>query len=143
LLMGCLKMSKCAYCNKEIETLHPVIAGKDKVQFTCCSDGCENKSVEFFIFFDRHKPHFIIILVIAMIAFFAAVITLTCRKLMIGSILMSFGLALFGLDVLLFPFATPETFSIFGIKKAVLLTRILGALIIVLSLWIGYTLWNS
>lgn len=55
---------------------------------------------------------------------------------------MSSGLALIGLDVLAFPFATPETFSIFGIKKAICVTRVLGVFIILISPLIGYLLWT-
>jgi hypothetical protein len=68
------------------------------------------------------------------------VIALTFEIMKFGSIFMSSGVALIGLDALVFPFATPQTFEIFGIKRAVPLTRAIGVCVIILSPLLAYLL---
>lgn len=125
-------MSKCMYCHKEMENLYPAAVGKEKKQITCCSEVCVNKSEKFFNFFDRTKALFIIMMIFAMAVLFAGAIVIIRTK-MIGSLLLSIGFGLIGLDAVIFPFATPETFRLMGIQRATILTRIIGAAIVACS----------
>ncbi|MEA4889743.1 MAG: hypothetical protein VB070_09810 [Clostridiaceae bacterium] len=118
------------YCHKEIESSHAAVVGKEKIQITCCSDECVDKSEKFILYADRHKPHFISIMVAAIVIFFTGVILLSAAKIIVGSILFSIGFGLLGLDILLFPFATPQTFDSLGIKKTASLARIIGLVIL-------------
>lgn len=125
-------MSKCMYCHQEMENLYPAAVGKDKTQITCCSEECVHKSEKFFSFFDHTKAYFIIMMIIAMVMLFAGVIVIILNKV-IGSLLLSISFGLIGLDIVIFPFATPETFRLLGIKRTTILTRVIGAVVVVCS----------
>ncbi len=124
------------YCHKEIETSHPAVVGKEKTQINCCSAECVNKSEEFILFADRHKLHFILLMVAAMVVFLTGAILLSTEKT-VGSVLFSIGFGLLGFDILLFPFATPQTFDMLGIKKSVNMARVIGLIILGGSLLIA------
>ena len=126
-------MSKCVYCNKNTDTLHPVVVGKDKETVTCCCDDCDEKTLAFYQFVDRTKPLFIIGIVFSLLAIFAAVFVLTAKNLWLGGILLGSGFALLGLTVIIFPFGTPQTFELFGIRKTLWIVRIMGVIVILLS----------
>lgn len=126
-------MSKCVYCHKEIENLHPVIAGKDKETLSCCNDDCSKKTQSFYQFFDHTKNIFILFIIVIVVLLFASSIILSTGKSLLGGILMGLDFVLLGLTITIFPFATPQTFSIFGIKKTLFIVRIFGIILIALS----------
>ena len=55
------------------------------------------------------------------------------RNCMIGS-----GIIVMGVTVVLLPFTTSETTALFGNKKARLIGRILGMILIAVGIWVGF-----
>lgn len=128
------------YCHREMETLFPAAVGKDRTVITCCSDECVHKSERFMDFFDRHKTHFLILLAVAAAVFFSGVLILDGINKAVGSAVFSAGFGLFGFDVFLFPFATPQTFDLLGIRGTAALARVLGAAIVAASPFLAYAI---
>lgn len=99
---------RCAYCNKECYG-----------QF--CSEGCQNEYKRFEEYAKRHEIHFIILLfgsmlfMVPMFAFIDHAITF------LGLMLISMGATMTA-----FPFCTPETNRMWGVRKSVKVARILG-----------------
>ena len=135
-------MSRCYYCHNNIENPFPVQLGTDTMVVSCCSEDCANKATAFFEFFKRIKTLFCIVLGIIFAIFMVSSFIIIAAKF-IGSILMGSSLALMGLLFLLFPFATPQTFQIFGIKKTIWITRIISIASIALGYMIAVLLINS
>lgn len=50
--------------------------------------------------------------------------------------LMSIGLMTMGITITIFPFCTPDTIKLVGYKKSKIIGRILGLVLILISLWI-------
>ncbi|MCI9615956.1 DUF2116 family Zn-ribbon domain-containing protein [Lachnospiraceae bacterium 62-26] len=105
-------MKKCRYCGKELNS-----------NFHFCNNGCENsyrKTIE------KDKPkikYFLSILIIGFLVMLYGVISYS--SFIIGS-----GIIVMGIDVVLFPFTTPETTAFLGYQKSKLAGRILGILLI-------------
>ena len=119
-------MDKCNYCNKKSETLFPVIVevNKKKKTFYCDTNECKEKTISFFRYaYGKGK-----------IPVFLAVISASMLLIMFGPVfnnwLFAVGWALMGLDIFIFPFGTPQTFAWLGIKKTVVVIRIMGLFII-------------
>lgn len=131
-------MSKCVYCNKETENPQTVTAGKEKDTVICCSDECAEKTQKFYDFVDKSKIPFWIGIALSMALLFSGVFAeLFTKSLKTLSILIALSFILLGVTAIVFPFATPQTFERFGIKKATLIARILGACIVVLGPLLG------
>lgn len=126
-------MSKCIYCNKQIKHPYSITASKDKELVDCCSNECVNRTQTSFRFLDRSRPFFMVGIIISFIFILVSAVFLTISKLWIGSILLGTGFALLGLTVLIMPLATPQTFLVFGIKKTLIITRLIGLCIIIIS----------
>lgn len=133
-------MNKCAYCHHEIHEPHPVVAGKEQASLTCCSKTCAEKVLAFYSFFDRTKVFFFLGLAFFMILLFGSVFLLSLKHMWMGSLLMGASFVLLGLLVILFPFATPQTFDLLGIKKTVWVTRLLGLCVMALGPLLTYWL---
>lgn len=124
-------MIKCVYCNKEVETPYSATCGEDNKTVTCGNDDCAKRTEAFFRFGERAKPFFTVGIIISLIFIFVSVIFLTIGKMVVGSILIGTGFALVGLTMLIFPLATPQTYSMYGIRKTTLITRIIGLCIVI------------
>lgn len=136
-------MVKCIYCNRKEKLLRPLTVGKEQTPVECCSEECAEKTRAFFAFFDRTKPLFFIGIGLSMALIFCSAVILTAVGLLPGGILMGAAFAVLGITALLFPFATPQTFAIFGIRKTLWLTRGLGLFCILIAPLIALLLINS
>lgn len=125
-------MCKCIYCNKQIEQPYSITAGINKELLHYCSNECVNRTQASFRFLNRSRPFFTVGIIISIILILVSAIFLTISKMWIGSILLGTGFALLGLTVLIMPLATPKTFSMFGIKKTLIITRFVGLCIIII-----------
>lgn len=131
-------MNKCAYCHEEVSDPHSVVTGKEKDCLICCSETCAEKALSFYNYFDRTKVFFVIGLAISMVLLFVSIILLSIRQMWNGSIFLGVSFSLLGLIILLFPFATPQTFSSLGIRKAIWVTRLFGIGVMALGLFLAY-----
>jgi len=142
---GSEKMNKCAYCNERSNNLFPVAVEVDKGQWHglgvgsglgslpprqetvyCDSEECKEKTVAFYRFFKRRKTMFLGGAILALCFMFASVVIRAAWPLPLGFVLI-------GLDCILFPFAKPQMFAMYGIKKTILTTRIIGIFLIALA----------
>ena len=121
-------MKKCFYCNKEIETPQPMTIEYETL--ICCSNECSNKTLAFYQFVKRTKLFFGLGLFIAFALLLGSSFLLILTNKQIGVTSFCFGYALIGLTVCVFPFATPQTVQMLGIRKVELLARIIGIIII-------------
>lgn len=131
-------MNKCAYCHGEVSIPHSIVVGNENDCQICCSDTCAEKTRSFYNYFDQTKVLFFIGLAISMVLLFVSVILLSIKQMWNGSIFMGVSISLLGLIVLLFPFATPQTFSFLGIQKAIWVTRLIGVGAVALGPFLAY-----
>jgi hypothetical protein len=121
-------MGKCAYCDKHTEELTPIVVvqKKKELAISVCSKECEQKARAFFRFAEGkgRRGIFIVGMILA---------TLLIMFSGVSSKLMAAGIALMGLIMAIFPFGTPQTFELWGIRKTVLCVRIVGVVFIVIS----------
>lgn len=125
-------MIKCFYCNNKTERPLTIQIGQDKETVTCCSDDCTQKALSFIQLYERKKYIFYTGIALSLVLLFAGVFTIIEVKIA-GAALMGSALSLLGLTALLAPFATPQTYQLFGIKKTTRVTRIIGACVIILG----------
>jgi predicted nucleic acid-binding Zn ribbon protein len=110
---------KCAYCNK--------LTTDDKIY---CDDKCENYFNKFQSFFKKYKVFFVILIAMNIIvAIVGSIITIT--NLQLGISITCIGIMILSGTIIVLPFATPETFSKLGIKKTILIIRLLGLLLLI------------
>lgn len=126
-------MDKCFYCNTKTELSLTTQIGKDKETVTCCSNDCIQKTGSFIQFFERRKSIFYVGIALSLILLFTGVFTIIEVKTA-GAALMGSAVVLLGLTSVLFPFATPQTYRLFGIKKTTRVTRIIGTCAVLLGL---------
>lgn len=113
---------KCAYCNKLITN--------DK---TYCDNKCENYFNKFENLFKKYKVFFVTLIVMnSIVAVVGSIITIT--NLQLGISILCIGIMILSGTIIVLPFATPETFNKLGIKKTILIIRILGLLLLTGSL---------
>lgn len=112
-------MKKCSYCGKELN---------GNIEF--CSDECESRYKKEM---EKDKPkikYFISGIVLGFLVMFYGIISSSSFLIGIGSIVM-------GMNVVLFPFTTPETTAFLGYQKSKLVGRIAGILLIAVGIWVG------
>jgi predicted nucleic acid-binding Zn ribbon protein len=110
---------KCAYCNK--------LTTNNKIY---CDDKCENHFNIFQSFFKKYKVLFVILIAMNIIvAIVGSIITIT--NLQLGISITCIGIMILSGTIIVLPFATPETFNKLGIKKTILIIRLLGLLLLI------------
>ena len=127
-------MKKCKYCGKKLN---------DNFEF--CNSKCEN-CYEKMMDKDSHKikyftkniekaesriKYFIIGIIIGFLVMFYGVISNS--DFIIGD-----GIIVMGIVAVLLPFTTPETVALLGYQKSRIVGRILGILLIVVGIWVGF-----
>lgn len=114
-------MKKCKYCGKKLN---------DNFEF--CNSKCES-CYEKMVDNDSHKIKFFILGIIL-----GFVVILYGIILNNSSFIIGLGIIVMGIDVVLFPFTTPETNTFLGYRKSKFVGRILGILLIVVGIWVGF-----
>ncbi|MFX1598580.1 MAG: hypothetical protein ACFFC5_05910 [Promethearchaeota archaeon] len=116
---------RCSWCGKKGENLiHDKLkfgSSADKAYF-CSMDHLE-KTRKFLKYAESHSWHFILSIIIFPVV--GMLITLTILE-NVGLLIIFGGL---GLTIIIFPFATPQTNSLLGIKNAIRLIRIIGVVL--------------
>ncbi|MGL4741984.1 MAG: DUF2116 family Zn-ribbon domain-containing protein [Sarcina sp.] len=108
----------CPYCNKKIF---------EEENF--CSHICEQKYNNFLNYYKKTKFLFVIGIILTLLLPVLSFLTK-------NAILANLSLLLLGLTIILFPFTTPETTSMLGVKKSILIARFFGALTILLTIFL-------
>jgi len=120
-VIGCMSKKRCSYCGKLIT--------KDK---TYCNIECENNYDKFQKNASKRTGLFGITMAIMMIMMFIGII-LTAVNPQLAVIIMLIGGGGVFVTLIVFPFATPETVKLLGVKKSALIVRIIALIMI---LWI-------
>ncbi|MDR3644173.1 MAG: hypothetical protein P4M02_03765, partial [Clostridia bacterium] len=121
-------MGKCTYCGRAVETPFAAKAEGDSDILSCCSSECLEKAQRFYRFTKKGMAGFIVGMLLSIILIMAGALNEAYTgSLRLLEILMPAGFMLLGATILFFPFATPQTFELMGIKKTVLVTRGIGA----------------
>lgn len=131
-------MDKCAYCHREMHELYPVSVGEDKEPLTCCCDDCSQKAIAFYRYFDRTKVLFYVGIGISLVAQLVAPFFLLGSMKTLGAVGTGASFSLLGLIIVLFPFATPQTFAMLGIRGTLRLTRLIGIVMVLLGPLLAY-----
>jgi len=112
---------KCSYCGKLITD--------DK---TYCNTECENKHDKFEKYSSKRTRLFVITMAIMIVMIFVGM-TLTVVNSQLGVVFIVLAAVGLFISLIIFPFATPETVKLLGVKKSILIIRVLSLIMI---LWI-------
>jgi hypothetical protein len=128
-----LIVDKCIWCGKNGEgykelTLKSENLGENKM--LVCSDECEKKTTSYYQKVSRNLKFFVTGILLSV--FIGIPLTFMPK---IGLSIMCGGVAL---TVILFPFTTPQTNALLGIKKSTLLTRIIGLIMLAIVLFFNF-----
>ena len=114
-------MKKCKYCGNELN-------GTSEF----CSNECESNYKEALEKDSRKIKYFILGIALGfLIILYGIALGNHASAIGIGIIVM-------GIDVVLFPFTTPETAALLGYQKSKLVGRLLGILLIAVGIWVGF-----
>ena len=133
-------MQKCFYCSNKTDAMKTITVKKETL--SCCDDECSARTLAFIGFTERAKVFFITGLVVSTVMILSLTFSVMFSALT-GIILFCGGWALLGLTICIFPFATPQTFQWLGIRKTVILTRLVGILIIVTTPIWAIIIWRG
>ncbi|MGE5404266.1 MAG: hypothetical protein ACM3PP_04945 [Candidatus Saccharibacteria bacterium] len=122
-------LNKCSYCNKAgaenkitLNTWSGI--GKANRDFYYCSETCRQGIESFADFVNKNANLFIMVVTLSVLAMSFMSVFFLYSLLAVGCITI-----FLGLFIIKYPFATPQTNGWLGIKRAVGLTRILGAVL--------------
>lgn len=114
-------LRKCSLCGKKTTTREVFIDGHPPERLSVCSDSCEQSLREFVSHYRATRWY--LLSGMLMITLAAAVFALMGAAHLLPLCLTSFGLL-----IILFPFATGETIELMGVRKSVVLVRVIGLL---------------
>lgn len=101
---------KCKYCNKES-------------CFQYCNDVCKQKCDEFDSYCEKYKYLFLALIVIEILGFLLVTPFITSGDFYLY---MSIWIIAMGITMYVFPFATPETIDMIGLKKCIKIVKAIG-----------------
>ncbi|MCH5303713.1 MAG: hypothetical protein J1E41_02520 [Ruminococcus sp.] len=115
-------MKKCDYCGKEISYMEQY-----------CDEDCHRNALKYYELQEKYSKVFSIINIICVFAIPVGLFIFSFRS-DIGFTMMSFALAILGLTIMLLPFPVENMISSMKIKKAMKVTRIIGAVLLLLGI---------
>ena len=122
-------MQKCMWCNKKSNELMEFFVPNsnlsssnplEKPYFVCPEH--EQKLRKFYNYAKRYAPAFIGLLALSLVSLIIAG-GYSSKNLFIASF------ASMGLIIIIFPFCTPQTITMVGVAKSIIIARILGGII--------------
>lgn len=129
-------VNRCVYC-KSIATEEipvDVVIGSGELHY--CSKTCKDETKKYIEAVNKHKGLFLGLTLgttLAMVLVNGLIIAFNLRTQLM-TLTTSGAVAIIGIEIIIFPFSTPQTVQWLGIKKAKAVARILGLLLIVLGL---------
>lgn len=130
-------MKKCIWTNKKSEDLKELEIknlNTKKIETVYILPEFEQKFLEFHKFAEKYANKFLIAI---MSLTFSLVFIVVLPKSIIPYFL-SLGLFLMGILCYFFPFVTPETVKMLGIKKSIIIAKILGVIIALIGIFISF-----
>ena len=127
-------MKRCFYCGKKKEIFLTLAKPNNENlrKYKYCYEECVNKTNDYMNLINRTKKRFwagistsifLCILGIVLSSFF----------LTPALVILALSIFLLGLTITIYPIPTPEVLALLGIKKTVVLVRIIGTLLIIVS----------
>ena len=113
-------MKRCKYCGSKISD-----------DFEFCDNKCENNYIKTLKKDEGKIKYFIMGILIGFFAMIYGV--LSSGVCIIGS-----GIIVMGIVIAVLPFVTPETCALLGYQKSRIVGRILGILLILVGMWVGF-----
>ena len=113
-------MKKCRYCGRKISG-----------SFEFCCPKCENSYTKNMENAEDKIKYLLIGMIIGFLVMLYGV--LSDSDSIIGS-----GIIIMGIVTVVLPFATPETVALLGYQKSRIVGRILGILLIIVGIWVGF-----
>lgn len=101
-----------------------IIEKIDGMTCTFCSETCKEDCEKFLGFAKKYEKLFLALVIIPMII-------CTFASFILGEWVVCLMIVILGATLTLFPFCTPQTIQLTGVKKSVLIGRILGIALIV------------
>lgn len=116
---------RCMNCNKKIPggIENAVVEKIDGLTCSFCSEDCKEDCGKFLNYARKYEKLFLALVIIPMII-------CTFASLILGEWVVCLMLVILGATLTLFPFCTPQTIQLIGVKKSVLIGRILGIALI-------------
>lgn len=134
-------MDRCIYCHKEILIAHTLPTGDKEEQLLCCSGECVQKTKDFLNNFKRMKRWFYMGIFLSLgLVLAGTVVAALGYSQSLMTLCMTGGLVIQGISVFFFPFATPESYLLWGIMKTTKLVKFLGIVFILMGLSLIYYL---
>ncbi|MGL4991905.1 MAG: hypothetical protein ACRCYE_05525 [Sarcina sp.] len=119
---------KCLYCGKNISDVSTAIKVGEKFdEYYVCDEYCEEKFNSFNKYVKKNSKFFLLGILGIFIIYLIGLIFNAFYA--ISFLLFSLGILLY-----IFPFATPQTNQIFGIKKSIKIVKLLGSALFILGL---------
>lgn len=126
-------MSRCIWCGKKTGDSIKIILNADGEEVYVCGEKCEKAVKDYLNKANQNVKYFFIGLVGFMIVGLALIVieTINKRAPNWGLLIMLLGM---GATIAVFPYATPQTNEMFGIKKASAIGRFVGVAMIILGI---------
>lgn len=115
-------MKKCDYCGKEISYMEQY-----------CDENCHRKALDFYQLQEKFSKLFSLVNIICVFGIPIGIFISTFAGA-IGFTLLSFSVAVEGLIILILPFPVENMITSMKIKKAVNVTRLIGAGFLILGI---------
>ncbi|MFH0948031.1 MAG: hypothetical protein V1833_03435 [Elusimicrobiota bacterium] len=133
---------RCVWCYKkneglkQIEVIVPNRFGMraHKEIFYVCSSEHERYFKKVADYAKRFGFFFLVIIGLSTVSVIA-VSSLVCEEIV--NYVVGSDISLIGILIIIFPFATPETVAILGVKKSIILMRVVGIVLLILGLLIA------
>lgn len=130
---------RCIWCGKKLsdeEIQKGILFEGTFDRRNCCSKECKTKTENFNKYAKKNVKYFLILFLLGIIGMITINIIYMAHKvptLPYGS--FAWAGIIFGGTLIKFPFCTPQTNSGLGIKKSVMIARVLGIIFLVLGLF--------
>ncbi len=128
---------KCVWCNKKAPNLKEIRisvvgrfgVGKHDTTMNVCSNYCEKKLRGFVEYANKYALLFIC-------SIFGALLVMIASSVLRIPMVIPIAVCMLGILVIIFPFATPETVGIIGVKKSITIIRVLGFMVFFMGAFI-------
>ena len=125
-------ISKCSYCNKENAKDELIIntwngTGRKDVAFKYCSDNCKHGIEIYATHLNKNVRIFLILILLGILCIIIFPLVAAILQVKNG-LVFSFGfpIFLFGIVFIKYPFSTPETNQMWGIKRSQRILKNIG-----------------
>lgn len=124
---------KCSYCHKAANEKFPTVGNKDLKELYFCSEECKKQIIEYVDVVNRHGMLFLGLTLgsVFLMVIGSGIVNALNFDGRYALLIVFIALVVVGLTIIKFPFCTPQTVQLVGIKKAKIVGRCLGFIVII------------